>query len=83
MLAGVFGKQQLMQDGRLIKVDEDYIRESILSPQAKIVSGFQPIMPTFQGQVTEEQLVSLVAYVKSLKAEGQGAVAQVQPQQVK
>jgi len=83
MLAGIFGKQQLMQDGRLIKVDEDYIRESILNPQAKIVSGFQPIMPTFQGQVSEEQLVSLVAYVKSLKAETQGTVAQAQPQQVK
>ena len=87
MLAGIFGNKQLLQDGRLIKVDEDYIRESILNPQAKIVSGFQPIMPTFQGQVSEEQLVSLVAYVKSLKAaDGTAAAtatAQVQPRQVK
>ena len=84
MLAGIFGKQQLMQDGRLIKVDEDYVRESILYPQAKIVSGFQPIMPTFQGQVSEEQLVSLVAYVKSLKLpEGQSTTAQVPPGQGK
>ncbi len=46
--------------------DENYIRESILNPGAKIVSGFKPIMPTFQGQVSEESLMALVAYVKSL-----------------
>src|ERR1019366_5125138 len=46
--------------------DENYIRESILNPGAKIVSGFKPIMPTFQGQVSEENLMALVAYVKSL-----------------
>ena len=42
------------------------MRESILNPQAKVVAGFQPIMPTFQGLVTEEQLLQLIAYVKSL-----------------
>ena len=49
-------------------MDDAYIRESILNPQAKIVAGFQPIMPTFQGLVTEEQLLQLIAYVKSLSA---------------
>ena len=48
-------------------VDEAYVRESILTPAAKITAGFQPIMPTFQGLVTEEQLLALVEYVKSLK----------------
>ena len=47
--------------------DEAYIRESIVQPQAKIVAGFLPIMPTFQGLVTEEQLLQLIAYVKSLQ----------------
>ncbi len=46
--------------------DENYVRESILNPGAKIVSGFKPIMPTFQGQVSEEGLMALVAYIKSL-----------------
>jgi cytochrome c oxidase subunit 2 len=49
-----------------VAADDAYIRESILNPQAKIVSGFTPIMPTFQGLVTEEQLLQLIAYVKSL-----------------
>jgi len=46
--------------------DENYVRESILNPTAKIVNGFKPVMPTFQGLVSEEQLNALVAYVKSL-----------------
>jgi len=46
--------------------DESYIRESILSPAAKVVAGYQPIMPTYQGQVTEEQLLQLIAYIQSL-----------------
>ena len=74
-LAGIFGKRVQLEDGRTVTADENYIRESILNPQAKIVAGFKPIMPTFQGQVTEESLGALVSYVKSLsqpeqKAEG-------------
>jgi len=65
-LTGIFGKPVQLQDGRTVTADEDYIRESILNSQAKIVSGFQPIMPVFQGQISEEQLNALVAYVKSL-----------------
>ena len=65
-LAGVFGKPVLLEDGRTVIADENYVRESILVPGAKIVSGFKPVMPSFQGQVSEEQLTSLVAYVKSL-----------------
>ena len=67
-LTGVFGKPVTLEDGRTVIADENYVRESILSPAAKIVSGFQPIMPSFQGQVSEDQLNSLVAYVKSLAA---------------
>jgi cytochrome c oxidase subunit 2 len=65
-LVGVYGKPVLLEDGRTVVADENYIRESILDPGAKIVKGFKPIMPTFQGQVSDEQLSALVAYVKSL-----------------
>jgi cytochrome c oxidase subunit 2 len=65
-LLGVFGSQVTLNSGSKVNADEIYIRESILNPQAKIVSGFGPIMPAFQGQVNEEQLLQLVAYVKSL-----------------
>jgi len=70
-LAGAFGKMTPLQSGESVRVDEVYIRESILNPQAKLVAGFGPIMPTFQGQVSEDQLVQLVAYIKSLQASGQ------------
>ena len=62
-----------------VTVDDSYIRESIVLPQAKIVEGFPPIMPTFQGLLSEEQLLQLIAYVKSLKpAEGSPATPQSQ-----
>jgi cytochrome c oxidase subunit II len=65
-LAGVFGKQTMLTTKLTIKADEAYIRESILNPQAKLVDGFGPIMPTFQGQVSEDQLVQIIAFMKSL-----------------
>jgi cytochrome c oxidase subunit 2 len=67
-LQGVFGKPVLLEGGRTVMADENYIRESILEPGAKIVNGFKPIMPTFQGLVSEEQVNALVAYIKSLSA---------------
>jgi cytochrome c oxidase subunit 2 len=66
-LEGVFGSRVEFADGSQAVADEAYIRESILSPTAKVTAGFQPVMPTFQGLVTEEQLIALVEYVKSLK----------------
>jgi cytochrome c oxidase subunit II len=66
VLEGLFGKIVQLQNGESVTVDEAYVRESILTPSAKITAGFQPIMPTFQGLVTEEQLLALVEYVKSL-----------------
>jgi cytochrome c oxidase subunit 2 len=65
-LAGMYGKQVQLADGRTVVADENYIRESILNPGVKIVAGFKPIMPTFQGQVSEEGLMALVAYIKGL-----------------
>jgi cytochrome c oxidase subunit 2 len=66
VLKGAYGRTATMQDGQTVTVDDAYIRESILDPQAKVVAGFQPMMPTFKGLVTEEQLLQLIAYVKSL-----------------
>lgn len=67
-LAGVYGSKVLLADGSAVAADDAYIRESILNPKAKIVAGYQPLMPTFQGQVTEEQILNLTAYIKSLQA---------------
>jgi cytochrome c oxidase subunit 2 len=71
-LIGVFGKPVLLEDGRTVVADENYVRESILDPGAKIVKGFKPVMPTFQGLVSEEQLNALIAYVKSLSKPAEG-----------
>ena len=70
-LQGVFGQPVRLEDGRTVIADENYVRESILDPGAKIVNGYKPVMPTFQGLVSEEQLNALVAYVKSLSKPGE------------
>jgi cytochrome c oxidase subunit 2 len=66
VLNGVFGQPVKLQDGGTVVADETYLRESILSPAAKVTGGYQPIMPTYQGQVSEESLLSLIAYIESL-----------------
>ena len=65
-LEGIYNKEVKLANGQTVIADDEYIRNSILNPAGQIVEGYQPIMPTFKGQVTEEQLVSLVAYIKSL-----------------
>jgi cytochrome c oxidase subunit II len=65
-LRGVFGSQVTLATGDKVTADEAYVRESILTPTAKMVAGFPPLMPTFQGVVSEEQIAQLTAYVKSL-----------------
>src|SRR5206468_1145582 len=61
------GESAPASGGRTVIVDEDYIRESILNPSAKIVAGFEDIMPTFKGQVSEEEIIQLIAFIKSLR----------------
>jgi cytochrome c oxidase subunit II len=63
-LEGLFGKKRTFTDGSSAVADESYIRESILNSQAHVVAGYQPIMPTFQGQISEEELMKLIAFVK-------------------
>ncbi|MBZ5527364.1 MAG: cytochrome c oxidase subunit II [Acidobacteriia bacterium] len=67
-LVGLYGSKVKLADGTTVQADDAYVRESILSPKAKIVAGYQPLMPSFQGLVTEEQVLSLTAYIKSLQA---------------
>ena len=67
-LAGVYGSKVELANGTGVLADEGYIRESILTPQMKLVSGFQPVMPTFQGLGNEEGVMSLIEYIKSLPA---------------
>lgn len=65
-LENLYGRQVKLTDGRTIEADESYLRESILHPSAKVVAGFKPIMPGFEGQIGEEGLIQLIAYLKSL-----------------
>ncbi|MEP6995945.1 MAG: cytochrome c oxidase subunit II [Acidobacteriota bacterium] len=76
-LAGLFGKVVHLQNGQSLIAEESYIRESIVNPQAKLVAGYPPIMPTFQGLISEEGLLQLTAYIKSLSsAPAAGGAAQ-------
>jgi cytochrome c oxidase subunit 2 len=72
-LAGILGSTVTLQDDTTVQADENYLRESILTPTAKIVEGFAPVMPTFKGQLNEEQILQLIAYIKSLGPAAAGA----------
>ena len=68
-LAGVYGRAVHLADGREVRADEAYIRDSILMPKRDVVAGYEPLMPSFAGLVDEGQLQRLVAYIRSLGAE--------------
>ncbi len=63
---GLYGTMEQLADGTEVLVDENYIRESILEPQAKVTAGYEPIMPTYQGILQEDHIDALIAYIKSL-----------------
>jgi len=65
-LLGVFGHTQALADGSSIVADENYIRESILEPVAKVVAGYEPVMPTYQGRIKDEEITAIIEYLKSL-----------------
>ena len=77
-LNGLFGAKVTLGDGQTVLADESYLRESILDPKAKIVAGYQPLMPAFRGLVTEEQVLDLIAYIKSVQTPA-GAAPPAQP----
>ncbi len=67
LLEALYNKRVVLTDGQVVRADENYLRESILQPAAKVVAGYRPIMPTYQDQITEEELVRVIAYLKSLQ----------------
>ncbi len=75
-LTGLYGRSVELKDGRTVIANDSYIRESILNPKAKIVYGFDNIMPTFQGQISEEGVLQLIAYIKSLSKSDRGTNVQ-------
>ena len=65
-LTGLFGRQVKLESGESVLADEAYIRESILNPHNKIVAGYRPIMPTYQGQISEDALHQIIVYLRTL-----------------
>jgi cytochrome c oxidase subunit II len=65
-LEGIYGKPVPLQSGHVVTADESYIRDSILLPQKDVVAGYAPVMPTFQGRISEEELMQIIAYIRSL-----------------
>ena len=80
-LVDKFGTQERLANGSVVNIDESYVRESILMPQLKLVEGYQPLMPTFQGLVNEESVMALIEHVKSLQSSQGGAAAAAVPAQ--
>jgi cytochrome c oxidase subunit 2 len=66
LLDGIFGKPVPLSDGTIVRADEQYLRDSILLPNKQISAGYEPLMPTFQNQISEDDLAALLAYLKSL-----------------
>lgn len=64
---GAYGKEEELQDGSKVSVNDDYIKESILKPMAKIVKGYAPAMPSYEGQLKDEDIADVIAYLKSIK----------------
>jgi cytochrome c oxidase subunit II len=66
LLEGIYGSQVPLADGRIVHADERYLRDCILIPNTQIVAGFDPVMPSFQGRISEDDLFALITYLKSI-----------------
>lgn len=64
---GIWGHSQVLSGGGSVVVEENYVRESILNPQAKVVLGFEPVMPTYQGRLKDKEITAIIEYLKTLK----------------
>ena len=69
LLTGLYGRLVPLSDGTFVRADDQYIRDSILLPKSQIVAGYQPLMPSYTGRISEDQLLQLIAYLKSLGTE--------------
>jgi cytochrome c oxidase subunit II len=67
VLENLFKQPVVLADGRVAQADENYLRESILYPSSKVVAGYDNIMPTFKGEIDEEEMVQLIAFIAALK----------------
>ena len=65
-MGGLYGTEVPLEGDGTVLFDEAHIRESVLEPKAKVTRGFPPVMPTYRGQLSEEQILALIAYIKSL-----------------
>jgi len=68
---GLFGHTQLLRSGRMVEVDENYVRESIYEPLAEVAAGYDPVMPTYQGRLKEEEVTAIIEYLKTLSDAGE------------
>lgn len=68
-MKGVYGSTVQLEGGQTVTADDAYIRESIMFPTKRVVKGYQPLMPTYQGQVSEEDVLAITSYIKTLKAD--------------
>lgn len=73
ILHGVYGSEVALLGGERVTADDNYIRDSIINPAGKVVAGYQPIMPTYKGQLTEEEILELMSYIESLEPVGEKA----------
>jgi len=64
---GLYGREGVLEGGSSYTADENYIRKSILEPQEEVVKGFQPVMPSFKGILSDDEITAIIAYVKTLK----------------
>ena len=65
-LAGLYGRPVPLADGSVVTADERYLRDAILLPRKEVAAGYAPIMPSFAGRIAEEDLLDLIAYIRSL-----------------
>jgi len=73
-LEGLFGRSVLLQDGRTVIADERFIRDAVLLPNKDVPAGYEPTMPSFRGQIDEQQMLEIIEYVKSIEYVPQGAL---------
>jgi cytochrome c oxidase subunit 2 len=64
---GVWGREESLASGDKVTVDENYVRESILNPLAKVVEGYPPAMPTYQGRLKDKEITAIIEYLKSVQ----------------
>jgi cytochrome c oxidase subunit 2 len=77
----LFGSQHALSTGENQVVDENYVRESILAPKAKVVAGYQPVMPSYKGQLSDDDIASIIAYLKSISESAPTPSAEAEPEE--